>query len=139
MKETKNKKPAASNASGRARPNARSAFGGKILFFIIICGILLIAVPLIIQAQIITIPNPLGEKTIPEIIAAVMTLLAGIGSGVAVIMIIWGGIQYMTSGGSEQRLASAKKTITWAIIGTAILWSGKFIVDLIEYILKTNP
>lgn len=89
-----------------------------------------------VQGTIITIPDPLQGKTITQIIAAVMTLLAEIGSGVAVIMVIWGGIQYMTSGGSEQRLGSAKKTILWAIIGAAILWSGKFIIDAIDYILK---
>lgn len=108
----------------------------KILFFVIICSILLIATPLMTQGTIINIPDPLKGKTIPQIIDSIATMVATIGSGVAVIMIIWGGILYMTSGANEQRLTNAKKTIMWAIIGTAILWSAKFIIDAIDYILK---
>jgi len=109
----------------------------KLLSFIIICGIFLIVMPVIVKG--VTIPNPLGEGTeISDIIAKITNLLAGIGSGVAVIMIIWGGIQYMTAGGSEENVAKAKKTITWAIVGLAILWSAKFIIDLIQYVLKSS-
>ena len=106
----------------------------KSLLFIIIFAIFLIVVPFIVKGVII--PDPLGDKTITEIISAIMDLLAVIGTGVAVIMIIWAGIQYMTAGGSEEKATKAKKTITWAIIGVAILWSAKFIIDAIEYILK---
>ena len=107
----------------------------KSLFFIIICGIFLIAVPLIVKGQV-SIPDPLQEREIIDIIDSIMSLLAMIGSGVAVIMIIWAGIQYMTSGGSEQRTTNAKKTLMWAIIGLAILWSANFIIDAIKYLLQ---
>ena len=110
----------------------------KSLLFIIICGIVLIVSSLIVQAAqtTITIPDPLQEREIIDIIGSVTSLLAMIGSGVAVIMIIWAGIQYMTAGGSEERARTAKKTIMWAIIGVAILWSANFIIDAIKYLLQ---
>lgn len=37
------------------------------------------------------------------------------------LMIIWGGIKFLTSGGDPKAVASAKATLTWAIIGLAIL------------------
>lgn len=109
----------------------------KILLLIIIFyGILLVGFYVSAADDVMTIPDPLEGKTIQEIISSIMDLLAVIGIGVATIMIIWGGIQYMTAGANEQQVTSAKKTIIWAIIGLAIVWSAKFIVDLVEYILK---
>ena len=90
----------------------------------------------IVQAQTITIPDPLQGREIIDIIDSVMSLLAMIGSGVAVIMIIWAGILYMTAGGGEEKIRTAKKTIMWAIIGVAILWSANFIIDAIKYLLQ---
>jgi len=108
----------------------------KSLLFIIICGIVLIVSSLIVQAETITIPDPLQGREIVDIIDSVMSLLAMIGSGVAVIMVIWAGILYMTSGSSEEKVRTAKKTIMWAIIGVAILWSANFIIDAIKYLLQ---
>ena len=109
----------------------------KSLLFIIICGIVLIVSSLIVQAaETITIPDPLQGREIIDIIDSVMSLLAMIGSGVAVIMIIWAGILYMTAGGGEEKIRTAKKTIMWAIIGVAILWSANFIIDAIKYLLQ---
>ena len=108
------------------------------LLLIINFAIFLIVVPFIAQAQV-NIENPLGNRTVIEIIDAILeNFLAPIGFGVAAIMIIWGGILYMTAGGSEQRVATAKKTIMWAIVGFAIVISAKFIVDLIEYVCRNN-
>ena len=106
----------------------------KSLLFTIICGIFLLVVPLITKG--LDIPDPLQGREIVDIIDSVMGLLAMIGSGVAVIMIIWAGILYMTSGGSEEKVRTAKKTIMWAIIGVAILWSANFIIDAIKYLLQ---
>ena len=49
----------------------------------------------------------------------VNTLLFIVGA-VSVIMLIWGGIKYMTSGGDSNKLTSAKNTILYTIIGIAV-------------------
>jgi len=106
----------------------------KNLIFFLIIFTLLILEPIVSNA--LAIEDPLGGKTAGEIINAIMSLLVVIGTGVTVIMIIWGGIRYMTSGGNEQATTSAKKTIMWAIIGFAILISAKFIIQAVESVLK---
>lgn len=105
----------------------------NLIFFLIILALLMLE-PVVSNAS--KIVDPLGGKTAGEIINAIMSLLVVIGTGVTVIMIIWGGIQYMTSGGNEQRTTSAKKTIIWAIIGFSILISAKFIIQAVEAVLK---
>lgn len=109
----------------------------KILLFTIICGIFLIAS--FVSAKTVDLEDPLKGKTIQEIISTITDLIALIGSGIAVIMIIIGGIQIMigtSTGEKDKKVAKGKKTITWALIGIAIIWSAKFLVDAIEEVLK---
>lgn len=120
----------------------------KPFLFIIICIIILIVVPLIAEAAVtacncnnapagtVCIPDPLQCKSIDEIIAAIVNLIVAIGLGVGVIMIIWSAILYMTSGGSEQRVTTARKALMWTVIGIAILMSARFIILLIVEVLS---
>ena len=56
--------------------------------------------------------------------------------GVAVLIIIIAGIQYMTAGDSEDRTKKAKKTIINGLIGVAIVMLAYFAVNLVkEFIL----
>jgi amino acid permease len=104
----------------------------KILPIIIIC-ILFLAIGLVVNA--LTIENPLKYDKIDDIIKAVMDFIAIVGSSIAVIMVIWGGIVYMTAGSSEEKTKNAKKTIQWALTGLAIVWSAKFLIDLLAWVL----
>jgi len=109
----------------------------KILLFIIIFAILLIAIPLISRA--VKIPDPFGEKTLPDIIKSITGLLKIIAMPVAGIMIIIGGIQIMTglaTGEKEKKVLQGKNTLKWAIIGLAIIIAADFIVGIIKEILS---
>lgn len=46
--------------------------------------------------------------------------ILGFISMVAVLFVIWGGAQYLTSVGDENRMESGKKTVTYALIGLVI-------------------
>ena len=104
----------------------------KILIIATIC-ILFLAIGLVANA--LTIENPLKYDKIDDIIKAVMDFIAIVGSSIAVIMVIWGGIVYMTAGSSEEKTKNAKKTIQWALIGLAIIWSAKFLIDVLAWVL----
>jgi len=49
----------------------------------------------------------------------------------SIFMILWGAFQYTTSGGDEKKTESAKKTITYAIIGLVIAMLAIAIVQLV--------
>ncbi len=57
---------------------------------------------------------------------------------VSVLVIVWGGISWITSGGDKQKLASARARITWAIIGLIIMFVSFFIINILSYFLKIN-
>jgi len=54
-----------------------------------------------------------------------------IGWGLALVVILVGGITYMTSGGEEEKTSKAKKIITSGLIGAAIVLCSGFILSLL--------
>ena len=61
-----------------------------------------------------------------------------IAATLAILMLMWGGIQWITSSGDPAKLASAKRKITMAIIGLVIALSAFFIVKVIITVLGGN-
>ena len=52
-------------------------------------------------------------------------------SMIAVLMVIWGGVQYLTSAGDESKAESGKKTITYSFIGLIICGLAYGIIEII--------
>jgi hypothetical protein len=65
---------------------------------------------------------------INSLIHTVVNLLSAIVGIVAVIMIIVGGLRYITSGGNDTSITSAKNTILYAIIGLIIVALAQVLV-----------
>jgi len=72
-----------------------------------------------------------GESRITRIIATVINLLSAIGGIIAVILIIIGGVKYMTSGGDSNSAANARNTILYAIVGLIIVVFAQVIVRFV--------
>ncbi|HEY5138591.1 MAG TPA: hypothetical protein VIJ25_04650 [Methylococcales bacterium] len=73
--------------------------------------------------------NPIiGDQGILRKASNIMAILAGIA---AIIVIIIGGMQYMTSGGDPQKAASARNMILGAIIGLVIIAVAQAIIIFI--------
>ncbi len=53
---------------------------------------------------------------------------------VAVIFIIWSGIQYIMSGGDPKKAEGAKKTLTWSIIGLLLIVFSVAIINILATI-----
>ncbi|MBA3757246.1 TrbC/VirB2 family protein [Candidatus Saccharibacteria bacterium] len=71
-----------------------------------------------------------GDATekINDLIRSVINLLSAIVGVIAVIMIIVGGLRYITSGGNDTSVTSAKNTILYAIIGLIIVALAQVLV-----------
>lgn len=84
-------------------------------------------------------PNPLKFDNIAQVVDALLTNLRGILGTIAVIMIIIGGAMYMMSAGDEKRMETAKKIITGAVIGLAIVLAAPTFLKEIMTILGGEP
>jgi hypothetical protein len=61
----------------------------------------------------------------------IVNLLSVVIGFVAVVMIIFGGFRYITSGGSSEKVSSAKNTIIYALIGLVIVALAQIIVQFV--------
>lgn len=74
----------------------------------------------------------LGSGQNPDVlVGTVGALIVGIMSLVAVVMVMVGGVMWMTSAGNEDRVDTAKKIMRAAFIGLAILLSAYSITNFI--------
>lgn len=84
------------------------------------------------------IPNFLKCESFECLIQTIAGFIAGLVTVIGTIMIIIGGIQYITSAGNEDKARRAKNTILYAIIGIAIAVSVDFIIGFLREILSSS-
>lgn len=66
----------------------------------------------------------LGSRDIRDTVASIIRVALGLLGIVAVVIIIIGGFTWMTAGGNEEKVGTAKKYIFSGIIGLAIILSA---------------
>jgi cytochrome bd-type quinol oxidase subunit 2 len=66
-----------------------------------------------------------------NLIKAIINILSVIVGVIAVVMIIFGGLKYITSNGESSNITSAKNTIIFAIVGLVIVALAQFIVRFV--------
>lgn len=57
--------------------------------------------------------------------------LLGIVGGLAVLFIVYGGFLYITSAGNKERIETAKKTLTYAILGLLLVVTAGIILEIL--------
>ena len=88
-----------------------------------------------ISAQVITLPNPLAVDNFTDLIANIVTYITGLIAGIAVLVFIWAGILYLTSGANPSNIQKANKAVLYAIIGLGIALAGTGLIVLIQTII----
>jgi magnesium-transporting ATPase (P-type) len=69
-----------------------------------------------------------ATERVNNLIKTIVNLLSAVVGIVAVIMIIFGGLRYITSGGNDSSVTGAKNTILYAIIGLIIVALAQVLV-----------
>ncbi len=76
----------------------------------------------------------LGTANLYDAVIRLIGWVLGLLGIIAVIMVLWGGFQWMVSGGNEERVDRAKKTLSGAIVGLIIILLAWAIV---RFVLNT--
>lgn len=78
------------------------------------------------------LPNPLGTVTdISQIVGNVLRAMFGILGSIALLMFIYGGFTWLTSGGEAEKIKKGKDTMVWAVLGIAITFAAYTIVNFV--------
>ena len=75
--------------------------------------------------------NPDGNQNLSGNIVAILNAVIGVLSFVCVVVIIIGGVNYMTSSGDAAKVKKAKDTILYGIIGLVICVLAFAIVNFV--------
>ncbi len=71
-------------------------------------------------------------------IATLWKTVVTVGALAFIIYLVWGGIEYLTSGGDKTKTADAQTKITSSVIGIGILVASYAITLFIEAVFKIN-
>jgi len=80
--------------------------------------------------------NPVGWDSIPDIAEGMLNYLLGLVGSIALLFLIIAGVMYMTAGGSEEKITTAKRILTGAIIGLGIVLLAYSLLAEINKILS---
>lgn len=83
----------------------------------------------------ILLPNPLGTKSIIDVLNSVANFLLTISVVIAGIMVIYGAFQILTAGAVPENIEKGKKTILYAMIGLGIMLLFKVLIAIIAQLL----
>ena len=75
----------------------------------------------------------IGKFTANLVIAAMI-----LGGLITFILLVWGGVRYLTAQGDKEQVESARNTITYALIGLVIVIGSYAIIKLIEAFFGVN-
>lgn len=84
-----------------------------------------------IQCDTATGGSAAAETALGNLAKSVVNIFSIIVGAASVIMIVYGGFRYITSGGSSERVGSAKNTLIYAIIGLIIVGLAQILVHFV--------
>lgn len=109
------------------------------LKFLVVAGVMSATKVGVVAAAVWgTVPKPdnVPEEFDTAVMNATNWLLGFVGM-IAVLMIVWGGINYIAAAGNEDTARTAKKTITYGLIGVVIAGFAYAIVKVIVSTILT--
>lgn len=79
----------------------------------------------------VTLDNPLGVKDFNQAIGKVISAALGLSGAIALLMFVWGGIQWLISAGNADRVKAGKSTLTWAALGIVVIFTAYTLVNVV--------
>ncbi|MEI6529171.1 MAG: pilin [Candidatus Falkowbacteria bacterium] len=85
----------------------------------------------------IKLDNPLGSVTTPQIlIGNIINSVLGVVGSLALLMFIFGGLTWMTSAGSADKVKKGKDIIVWSAIGLVVIFASYGLVRFLILNIK---
>jgi hypothetical protein len=102
---------------------------------LLLVSVVLLGLSVFVSAQT-NLPNPLGSTgDFATLFNNIATYVSGFIGGLAILVFIWAGILYLTSGANPANVQKANKAVLYAVIGLAIAIAGTGLIALIKFII----
>ena len=77
------------------------------------------------------IANPINVSSPQALIGRVINVVLGVVGSLALIMFILGGVTWMTSAGSPEKIKKGREILVWAAVGLVIIFSSYALVNFV--------
>ena len=104
---------------------------GGIFAFLFVIGINSVAA----SAVTVKVTNPIKTSDFSELVENFLLWILSVGGALALFMLVAGGVFYVTSSGNEQKIETARKMITWTILGLMLILASYSIIVVLDKIL----
>lgn len=89
------------------------------------------------DSQEVKLDNKLNVDTPQELIGVIIDSILGVVGSLALLMFVFGGITWMTSSGSPEKVKKGRDIIVWAAVGLMIVFSAYGLTRvLLEGVMK---
>jgi hypothetical protein len=72
-----------------------------------------------------------AARDIPQLIGLALRIILGLMGSIALLMFVYGGVLWLTSGGSPDKIKKARDILVWATIGLIVIFASYALVDLV--------
>jgi hypothetical protein len=79
---------------------------------------------------------PLGDISVPGVIARIIRRLLSVVGAIALVFFIWGGIKYMTAAGDEKKVAEARDLLVTTVSGLVAIFVSYALLSLLINVLN---
>lgn len=106
----------------------------KIIVGISLLSLMLFALPVLAQVEEPTEPVTSIEDVI-GVIETFASWLFTIILAIAVVMLLYAGLLWMTAGGDEEKLGTARKVLIWGLVGIVIALVARGLVAIMRQLV----
>jgi hypothetical protein len=85
-----------------------------------------------------SLQNPLETENLNEFIGRIIKAALGLAGSLALLMFVWGGMQWLISGGSAERIKKGKDTLIWAVLGIVVIFTAYTLVNVLVKALASG-
>jgi len=94
------------------------------------------------EADSVTLGNPLQEGksqaiSTGELFGRIIQAMLGVVGSIALVMFIYGGFLWLTSGGSADKIKKGRETLVWAILGLVVVFTSYIILSYVLTAITT--
>jgi hypothetical protein len=82
--------------------------------------------------------NSINNLRPSNYVTSAINILLGLAGVASFIFLLWGGIQWITAGGDKDALDKARKRITQALIGLAIVFSAYALIYIVRILFSVD-
>ncbi|MCK4592213.1 hypothetical protein KAT63_02095 [Candidatus Parcubacteria bacterium] len=115
------------------RKNKKMLFNKFSCFFLVLWSVL--AANQAIAISSIYISNPIATSDFSVLVSNFLKWILSVAGALTLLMLVTGGVFYVTSSGNEQKIETAKKMIIWTILGLMLILASYSIIVVLDKIL----